>query len=451
MKISVLKIDKCKIQEHHLEIIYSVDEFEFATKIFYHDLSLWELIEKYSQSYIEKIVAHIALFEGMKFCSLFPQYYDISSIAKHLESEALDLFVQIYQGVFGQHWYENNITNYQHPEIISYQEMGASDPREILGDNQTILTGCGGGKDSILAMKILEQAGIPFASLQYSHSVYGKADFQHKLISQVVQCVKPIEKHQISIYDNFTESPFLKIYFPENSGIIAPETPVSIFQSLILILDRGYHYLCLAHEKSANTGNLYWEELGKEVNHQWGKGLLAEQILNLFIQEHLLTNFTYFSILQPIYDFRIFQNFSQYPELIPRIHSCNVHKPWCYKCPKCGYVWLGLMAFSPLNMVEKVFKNNLFDDLDLIPIFREMMGLGQHTPFECIGEIQESWLLMRKCLDRGITGRVLDIFKEEILSNSQINWEEIEAKYNRVYEEEHDIPDWIFEKIKEQL
>jgi hypothetical protein len=109
------------------------------------------------------------------------------------------------------------------------------------------------------------------------------------------------------------------------------------------------------------------------------------------------------------------------------------------------------MAFSPLNMVEKVFKNNLFDDLDLIPIFREMMGLGQHTPFECIGEIQESWLLMRKCLDRGITGRVLDIFKEEILSNSQINWEEIEAKYNRVYEEEHDIPDWIFEKIKEQL
>lgn len=78
------------------------------------------------------------------------------------------------------------------------------------------------------------EAGIPFSSLQNSHSVYGKADFQHELISQVVECVKPKDKHQISIYDNFTKSPGLKIYFPQNSGIIAPETPVSIFQSLIM-------------------------------------------------------------------------------------------------------------------------------------------------------------------------------------------------------------------------
>jgi hypothetical protein len=451
VKISAIKIDKWKIHEHHVEIIYSADGFHFSTNIFYHDVSFSRLINKYSGSYIERIVAHIALFEGMKFCSLFPKYYDVSSIAKYLEPRVLDLFVRIYQGVFGQHWYENNITNYQQPEIISSEVLGGSEPQEILGDNQSILTGCGGGKDSILAMKILEEAGIPFSSLQYSHSIYGKADFQHKLISQVVECVKPKEKHQISIYDNFTESPFLKIYFPENSGIIAPETPVSIFQSLIIMLDHGYHSLCLAHEKSANTGNLYWEELGKEVNHQWGKGLLAEQILNLFIQEHLLTNFAYFSILQPIYDFRIFQNFSKYPEFISKIHSCNIQKPWCYKCPKCAYVWLGLMAFSSVNIVEKVFKNNLFDDGDLISIFREMMGLGQHTPFECIGEVQETWLLMRKSLERGIRGRALDIFKEEILSNPEINWEAIEGKYNHVYGAEHTIPDWIFARVKEHL
>jgi hypothetical protein len=359
--------------------------------------------------------------------------------------------VQIYQGVFGQHWYENNITNYQQPEIITSQKLGISQPAEILGDNQTILAGCGGGKDSILAMKMLEEAGIPFASMQYSHSVYGKADFQHHLISQVLECVNPTFKHQISIYDDFTEFPFLKLYFPENSGITAPETPVSIFESLILMLDKGYKYLCLAHEKSANTGNLFWDEIDKEVNHQWGKGLAAEQILDQFIREHLLTNFKYFSILQPIYDYRIFQNFSKYPEFIPKIHSCNVQKPWCKKCPKCAYVWLGLMAFSQQSIVNEVFQNNLFDDVDLLPTFREMVGLGEHTPFECIGEIEESRLYMKRCVERGLTGKAVDMFTEEILSDKRINWQEIEKKYNSVCSTEHAIPDWIFEKIQEQL
>ena len=137
----------------------------------------------------------------MKLCSLFPKYYDISIIAESLEPPVLDLFATIYQGVFGQHWYENNVTNYQQPEIIYSQNLGVSQPTAILGDNHTILVGCGGGKDSILAMKMLEIGGIPFASMQYSHSIYGKADFQHDLISQVLEGVKPVNKHQISIYD----------------------------------------------------------------------------------------------------------------------------------------------------------------------------------------------------------------------------------------------------------
>ncbi|OBQ35496.1 MAG: hypothetical protein AN485_13475 [Anabaena sp. MDT14b] len=451
MKIATVRIDYFTVHEHHLEIIYSADKFQFSTKIFYHDVSFSGLIEKYSQTFINKIVAHIALFEGMKLCSLFPEYYDISVIAEYLEPSVLDLFVTIYQGVFGQHWYENNISNYQQPEIIYSQKLGVSQPTSILGDNQTILAGCGGGKDSILAMKMLEVGGIPFASMQYSHSVYGKADVQHDLISQVLEGVKPIQKHQISIYDNFSEFSFLKLYFPENSGITAPETPVSIFESLILMLNKGYNYLCLAHEKSANTGNLFWDEIGKEVNHQWGKGLAAEQILDQFIQEHLLTNFKYFSILQPIYDFRIFKNLSKYPEFIPKIHSCNVQKPWCKKCSKCTYVWLGLMAFSQQKIVDKVFKTNLFNDVDLLPTFREIVGLSAHKPFECIGEIEESRLLMKRCLERGLTGTALDMFTEEILADSTINWQKIEQKYNFVYATEHAIPDEIFEKIKEQL
>ncbi len=451
MKIEVVKIDDLTVHEHHLDIIYSADKFKFSTKVFYHDLSFSYLKEKYSQQVIQRIVAHIALFEGMKLCSLFPKYYDISEIAEYLEKPVLDLFVKIYQGVFAQHWYENQVTDYQQPEIIFSGSLGDSNPVAMLGDNHTILAGCGGGKDSIVALKMLEEADIPFASMQYSHTVYGKADIQHNLIAGVLEHVTPIKKHKISIFDDFIDFPFLKLYFPENSGITVPETPVSIFESLPIMLSEGYNYLCLAHEKSANTGNLFWDKLGKEVNHQWGKGHEAETLMNNFIQDHLLYNFTYFSILQPIYDFRIFKHLAKYPEVLPKIHSCNIQKPWCKKCPKCAYVWLGLMATFEPESVNAVFQKNLFDDQDLIPTFQQMLGLSEHTPFECIGEIDESRLAMKKCLEKGLSGKALDIFKQKVLFDSSIDWQHIEEKYNRVYTAEHTIPDWIFKKIEKQL
>ncbi|MBP0030642.1 hypothetical protein [Roseofilum sp. Guam] len=451
MNIECIKIEKLKIHEHHLSVRYSADEFDFSTQVFYEGLSFSLLQHKYSANLINKIAAYIALFEGMKLCSLFPKYYDISEIAPYLGKPALELFVKIYQGVFGQHWYENKVTDYQQPEIIYSPALGESSPAVILGDNSTILTGCGGGKDSVVAMKILEDAGLPFSSMQYSHSVYGKAELQHDLITEVVKETNPVKTHKISIIDDFLDFPLFPLYFPENSGITAPETPVSIFESLPLMLHEGYKFLSLAHERSANTGNLFWEELGKEVNHQWGKGFEAEQALNTFIQNHLLSNFTYFGILQPVYDFRIFKKLSYYPEVLPKIHSCNIKKPWCKKCPKCAYVWLGLMSvFNPVA-VDRVFGVNLFDDPDLLMIFRQMIGLEEHTPFECIGEIDESRLAMKQCLAKGLSGKALEVFENEVLSDSSIDWRKLEEKYDMIYTEEHSIPDHIFQKIVDKF
>ncbi|MGD1872258.1 MAG: hypothetical protein ACFB02_04335 [Mastigocoleus sp.] len=453
MKIDTIKIQELNIYEHHIEINYGADRFKFTTKIFYHDIYFSELKEKYHESTINKIAAYIALFEGMKLCSLFPKYYDISAVANYLDSEAIKLFTKIYEGVFAQHWYENNTTDYKGPELI-HPGVNLGDTgvvNSIRGHDNIILTGCGGGKDSIVAMKMLQKADISFASMQYSHSVYGKADIQHNLISGLLEEAQPVKSHKISIYDDFNDYPFLKLYFPENSGITVPETPVSIFESLFLALYWEYKYLCLAHEKSANTGNLFWQKLGREVNHQWGKGYEAEKELNIFIQNHLLSNFTYFSLLQPIYDFRIFQKVAQYPEVLPLIHSCNINKPWCKKCAKCAYVWLGLMSvFSP-ESVNAVFKSNLFDDDDLLPIFEQMIGLSEHTPFECIGEIDESRLFMKRCLEKGLSGAALDIFSQNVLSDSSIDWQNIEQKYNHVYGDEHAIPEWVFERVKELL
>ncbi|MEM8637280.1 MAG: hypothetical protein AAGG51_00480 [Cyanobacteria bacterium P01_G01_bin.54] len=451
-RAKAVQIQHLAIHTHHLEIGYQVDQFRFSTQVYYHDVSFEALASQYSPETVDRLAAHIALFEGMKFCSLFPQTYDVGLIAKHLPPPALDLFGYIYQGVFKQHWYENDVVDYRGPKIL-YSEaiLGDSQPVTIASDRPTVLAPCGGGKDSAFALKMLAAAEVPFAAMQYSHSVYGKADFQHDLIAPVVEATYPLAHHKLSIIDDFLDFPFFELYFSGNSGITAPETPVSIFEALPIMLFHGYPHLGLAHEKSANTGNFIWEKIGQEVNHQWGKGYAAEQAMNQFIQAHLLTNFSYFSLLQPIYDFRIFRNLVRYPELLPKIHSCNIQKPWCKKCPKCAYVWLGLMSVFEPELVNAVFGSNLFDDPDLLPTFREMIGLAEHTPFECIGEIDESRLAMKTCLEKGLSGQALTMFEQEVLSDRTIDWQALEQKYNTVYRDEHSIPDWIFDKIQSQL
>ena len=214
MEIKTIKVQKLTIHQYHLDILYSADNFNFSTKVFYHDVSFSLLANKYSQAVINQIAAYIALFEGMKLCSLFPKYYDIDLIAESLSQPVLDLFSKIYQGVFGQHWYENNVIDYAGPEIIYPKaSLGNIEPTQIISrDNSTVLAGCGGGKDSIVALKMLEEANISFASMQYSHSVYGKADLQHNLISGVLEHASPIKKHKISIYDDLTDYPFLKVW-----------------------------------------------------------------------------------------------------------------------------------------------------------------------------------------------------------------------------------------------
>ncbi|NEP49139.1 MAG: hypothetical protein F6K65_10040 [Moorea sp. SIO3C2] len=50
-----------------------------------------------------------------------------------------------------------------------------------------------------------------------------------------------------------------------------------------------------------------------------------------------------------------------------------------------------------------------------------------------------------------MSGKALEIFKHEVLVDSSIDWQQLEQKYDQVYDTEHAIPDWIFSKIRGQL
>ena len=164
-----------------------------------------------------------------------------------------------------------------------------------------------------------------------------------------------------------------------------------------------------------------------------------------------MDNFNYFSILQPIYDVVIFNFLRESLDLVQKTHSCNIDKPWCKKCPKCAYVWLNYMAYLPTAIVNEMFENvNLFDIADNQIWFKQMLGLGKHTPFECIGQIEESRLAFHLCKNKGLSGKALALYE----AFKTDNFKEIALAFTAVDEQQTGYPEkWkqkILEKMNEQ-
>ncbi|OJU81050.1 MAG: hypothetical protein BGO10_00540 [Chlamydia sp. 32-24] len=445
----IVKIESVKIFSHHLEISHLVDEASFLTKVFYYDVNLLKLLDQYSNTFLNAIYAHIALSETFKYCSLFPETIDISAISSHLNEKSLEFFKMVLKKGYSQCLYENNRAEYS-PNFI-FKNLGDKliPSHKAANFNETIVVGNGGGKDSFLAMKILEASNLNYAFYQWTRSEYGRSQFQLELCDKLLALAKPSEVHKVSVFDDFSESPFIKLYYPHLKGSFTLGIPECIFEALPFMLQHGYHTVCFANEKSSDTGNLFWDKLGSEVNHQWVKSLEAELYFQKFIQQNLLENYHFFSVLKPLYDYRIFQNLSKYPEFVKKSHSCNVDKPWCKKCAKCAYVWLGFLAHFDKKIVDDIFGTNPFDDDDLIFHYKNMLGIEGHRSFECIGNIEECQLFMKKCIAKGLQGKMVNQFLAFIKKDKK-EWEGIEEKYNQVYDD-HNIPRAIFEKMKEYI
>jgi hypothetical protein len=442
-----------QVHRHHIDLGYALDEFEFSTKIYYPGIDLEALAGRFPSALLERVVCHIALFEGIKFCSPFPREFDVSALGRGLGQSSLRPFGSVYRNACAQHLYENAAPDYPGPVLRAPEAPERLEPFSREQTDGTMLVGSGGGKDSLVAMRLLEEAGVPFASFQWARSEYGRFARQHKLIDRLYAHTSPRERHCLSIYDDFTDGGFMELYHPRLRGVFTLGTPECIFEALPIALDRGYALMAVGNERSAERGNLFWPELGREVNHQWVKTLEAERLFARFIRENLLADFHYFSLLKPLHDHRIFRKLTAYPDALPDLHSCNVEKPWCKKCPKCAYVWLNYMAHFEPELIDRLFGSNLFDDPELLPFFRQLMGLEAHNAFECVGHIEETRLALRRCLQKGLKGEALEVFQRELLGGPlrTVDWAALEARYDRVHLDDHAIPEPVLGRVRPLL
>ncbi len=85
----------------------------------------------------------------------------------------------------------------------------------------------------------------------------------------------------------------------------------------------------------------------------------------------------------------LFSRFSAYHDVF---RSCNVGSKqdiWCGHCAKCLFAYIILSPFIAPDRLNAIFGKSMLDDSSLELEFRQLLGLAETKPFECVGTVSE--------------------------------------------------------------
>jgi hypothetical protein len=252
------------------------------------------------------------------------------------------------------------------------------------------LVAMGGGKDSLVCLEMLRDAGIEVQPA----CVGGSA-----LIGETVKAAGlPLVRIERSLSPVLIEL--------NAAGAWNGHVPVTAINSAILLcasLLYGYRYIVFANESSANEPTLK-DSSGIEINHQYSKSIEFEHDFREMISRCVSPGVEYFSLLRPYNETTIAKRFSALDRYHKVFSSCNrnfhqdgsrIEGRWCQDCPKCRFTALALAPFVSPEQLVAIQGVDLLDDPSQLAGFRALCGLGEQKPFECVGSVAESRALFK--------------------------------------------------------
>ena len=247
------------------------------------------------------------------------------------------------------------------------------------------LVALGGGKDSLVALQLLREAGVevqPFC-VGRSELIAGTARAAGLPLLRIERELAP------------------ELAAMNRAGAWNGHVPVTAINSAIGVcaaLLYGCRYVVFANERSADEATLT-TAAGQEVNHQYSKSSLFEAALRRQLARRIGPDLEYFSVLRPFSELAVIERFSRLPQFHDVFSSCNrnfhldgprVAGRWCRDCPKCRFAALGLAVFLPPPAVAAILGGDVLDDPSQEAGYRALCALGRDKPFECVGEAGES-------------------------------------------------------------
>jgi len=295
---------------------------------------------------------------------------------QHLSDEQVKWWKNVYYEGLGEFFYTNKIeTTLQ--DFMTITSGTETFDIQAISLNDSVIVPVGGGKDSVVTMELLNKTEQvrPFIMNPRGATLecVRVAGFGNEGFIEVNRRLDPL------------------LLDLNAMGFLNGHTPFSAmlaFYSLLVAAIAGHRHIALSNESSANEPTI----AGTDINHQYSKSFEFEAAFREYVRKYISADFNYFSFLRPLNELEIARIFAEQVKYYPVFKSCNAGSKtdiWCCNCPKCLFAFTILSPFIPIIELVHIFGKNLYELPQMLTYLKELTGIDEAKPFECVGTIDE--------------------------------------------------------------
>lgn len=388
---------------------YSVEYIENAYRIVYHFeipglcefQSKWEFPakERVNETILKALAFHLGMAETISYwkCACPKQ---LKILCGTLSAEQKTWWKKLYYNGLGEFMYRNGIVVSEEELVTIECEENVDAPMHDTRAYDGCLVSVGGGKDSVVSLEVLKGEKIT------TYSINGNATTKN---------VIAVCDHKQGDYaaKRILDKKILELNAAGYLNGHIPFSAVVAFSSFISAFLSGNRYIVLSNETSANETTVK----DSFVNHQYSKSFEFEQDFVSYIRKVTDSDIHYFSLLRPLTEMQIAWLFAKCKSYHEVFRSCNAGSKqgiWCCNCPKCLFVYIILTPFLSQEELVHIFGENLLEKDSLDLYFRELTGIEENKPFECVGTRREVLVALKTFIARGGKSLLTERYKETI-------------------------------------
>ena len=396
-----------ELRERYPEFLYEAFHHEWTAEglrlwfdfrmgdVVFHPEALFEarpfLSRDVPTQVLDRMVFDIGMIELISYwkCACPPT---VKVLCGALTDEQTAFWRKLYWNGLGEFFYTNGIAESQEGFLQVESEKWKVESVSAAANLSTLhsplsasyLVPIGGGKDSVVTLELLRRAGKTIRPLIMNPR------------GATRECARvagfPLE--EVLVIRRKIDPTLLEL---NAKGYLNGHTPFSAmlaFYTRLASALSGIPNVALSNESSANESTV----LGTSVNHQYSKSLEFEDDFRAYSP-----SFNYFSFLRPLSELQIAMLFSRFTAYHDVFRSCNVGSKediWCGHCAKCLFAYIILSPFIEPARLNEIFGKSMLDDTSLDLEFRQLLGLAETKPFECVGTVSEVRQALQMAVER---------------------------------------------------